>query len=199
MINKHLASIGMILVTSFMGVSLANAQTPVNTTLKPTPAPSKVCAKSQSLISWHLPVDPTSFNDFTYTELAYRCVANTLINQTNNAAPNSAITPYKKAVVAMKMLVNPTVLPPSWLVGGLKPFNFSDLGVCSAYQQTNGIYGWVLGTASSPKFKLCASRTSAGIGEDARSRVSAQKTLKIYYPLAVTNNIQILNRQGNPI
>lgn len=159
--------------------------------------PSKICLKDESLIQWHLPKNPNSFNDFTYTQIAHRCVKNSLINSTIGGSGTP--TPYRKAMFAMKMLVNPVILPPIWLPGSFKPMTITGTGNCSSSFVANGLYGQVLGTASMPYFKLCGDRSSGGIGDDARSRIATQKTLKIYYPSAVTSNIVLQDKFGNPI
>jgi hypothetical protein len=194
--NQILAMLGIV---GTIGIISFPAVVSAATTAPPVPVPSKLCLKTETLITWHLPINPNSYNDFTYTAPAWRCVPNTLINSTAGVPPSPTVGPYAKATMAMKMLVNPSIMTPAWLTGSFKPMTITGVGTCSAFQQSVGQYGSILGTASLPKFKLCGTRSSGGIGDDARSRVAAQKTLKIYYPTAVLTNIQLLNNSGNPI
>ena len=192
--NKIIGSVlSLIALISLPQIVQAQVN-PISTTVT---APSTKCATNQSLIKWHLPANPMSFNDFTLTVVAYRCVNNTLINSTIGGSGSP--TPYRKAMFAMKLLVNPTIAPPTWLTGAFKPMIITSTGSCSATYVANGLYGKVLGSSTLPYFQLCGNRTSGGVGDDARSRIATQKTLKIYYPAASTSSILLKDRFGNNI
>ncbi|MGL4759525.1 MAG: hypothetical protein ACRCXZ_09390 [Patescibacteria group bacterium] len=189
---KISARIMVLSFISILGLSLDSG-----TAMAQTKAPSQQCSKSQRLIKWHLPTNPASYNDFTSTTVAYRCVSNALIN--NTLGTSGPITPYKEASMAMKLLVNPSILPPVWLPTAFKPMNITGVGSCNSVMQSQGRYGVVGGTATSPKFTLCGDFSSGGIGDDTRSRIATQKTLKVYYPLAPLTNIKLFNRFGTQI